>query len=373
MRKKTIAALTAVVMVITFMPKPSFAMSDRPIKDEEGVVQENMMELDVEGVAEIVESSTDALDLLTNVDKEDDEFKIEGKESDVIIPENGDGKIVMDGNGGDRFSMSLPKQICSMNGKIAGEGTVVYDNDISNVAVAVQGVQEKQGDIVVDGFRSLMIIENPDAPHEYQFEFNLPDGCKLVQDGNYINIVNENNIITDENGEQFYEIIGSINPAWARDSNGDSVNSYYKLNGNIITQVVEFDAYSAFPIVADPTATGKPKSKYVSTKSIGCNISHSVIGVGSFVAGSGFKFLTASAKKKVVTAVAAKLGSKVIPIVSWSSWAVTGYAALASGAGYDHTKITGSYEVWTYYKKQGGQWVQGYQYRNGKMKCKLVK
>ena len=66
-------------MVITFMPKPSFAMSDRPIKDEEGVVQENMMELDVEGVAEIVESSTDALDLLTNVDKEDDEFKIEGK------------------------------------------------------------------------------------------------------------------------------------------------------------------------------------------------------------------------------------------------------------------------------------------------------
>ena len=136
MRKKTIAALTAVVMVITFMPKPSFAMSDRPIKDEEGVVQENMMELDVEGVAEIVESSTDALDLLTNVDKEDDEFKIEGKESDVIIPENGDGKIVMDGNGGDRFSMSLPKQICSMNGKIAGEGTVVYDNDISNVAVA---------------------------------------------------------------------------------------------------------------------------------------------------------------------------------------------------------------------------------------------
>ena len=223
-------------MVITFMPKPSFAMSDRPIKDEEGVVQENMMELDVEGVAEIVESSTDALDLLTNVDKEDDEFKIEGKESDVIIPENGDGKIVMDGNGGDRFSMSLPKQICSMNGKIAGEGTVVYDNDISNVAVAVQGVQEKQGDIVVDGFRSLMIIENPDAPHEYQFEFNLPDGCKLVQDGNYINIVNENNIITDENGEQFYEIIGSINPAWARDSNGDSVNSYYKLNGNIITQ-----------------------------------------------------------------------------------------------------------------------------------------
>lgn len=101
--------------------------------------------------------------------------------------------------------------------------------------------------------------------------------------------------------------------------------------------------------------------------------SHSVIGVGSFVAGSGFKFLTASAKKKVVTAVAAKLGSKVIPIVSWGSWAVTGYAALASGAGYDHTKITGSYEVWTYYKKQGGQWVQGYQYRNGKMKCKLVK
>jgi len=45
------------------------------------------------------------------------------------------------------------------------------------------------------------------------------------------------------------------------------------------------------------------------------------------------------------------------PVVSWGLRALNGYAALASRAGYDYTKITGSYEIWTYYKKQGGQRV----------------
>lgn len=83
--------------------------------------------------------------------------------------------------------------------------------------------------------------------------------------------------------------------------------------------------------------------------------------------------LTASAKKKVIKAVAAKLGSKVIPIVSWGSWALTGYATLQSAAGYNYTKVTGSYDVWTYYKMQAGNWVKGYQYKNGKIKCKRIK
>ena len=207
MKKKIIAALTATAMMITFIPKSSFAINDSSVIDEEGRLQKNMMELDEEGVTKILKGMTDARDVLPNVENENDGFRIEGTESDIIIPKNGDGEVVMNRNDGDSFSMSLPKQTSYVKGKFAGEGTVVYNNDIGSVSVAVQGVQEKQGDIVVDGFRSLMIIENPDAPHEYEFEFNLPDDCKLVQDGKYINIINENNIITDENGEQFYEII----------------------------------------------------------------------------------------------------------------------------------------------------------------------
>lgn len=386
MKGKLVAVVTTVAMTVALMPTFSFALNDDVLSEnaevimqedsesEDSITQEDTIELsDAEDVAEIVEILANTQDVLSDVDEGDDELIVAGENSEIIIPEDGDGEVAIEGEDGETFAMSLPKQFSSMDGELAGDGTVVYNNDSSHVSAVVQGVQEEQGDIVLEGFRSLVIIENADAPHKYDFEFNLPEGCKLVIDGEYINIVNENNMITDENGEQFYEIIGSIDPAWAKDSNGYSVDTYYRLNGNTISQVVEFNAESAFPIIADPTATAKPKSKYVSTKSINCNISHSVIGVGSFVAGSGFKALTASAKRKVVKAVAAKLGSKVIPIVSWGAWTLTGYATLASGAGYNYTKITGSYEVWTYYKKQGGQWVQGYQYRNGKMKCKLVK
>lgn len=70
-------------------------------------------------------------------------------------------------------------------------------------------------------------------------------------------------LIDEESGEEFYDIIGSIAPAWAKDANGIDVETRYSLNGNTITQVVEFDEHSAFPIVADPSASKKPASKKV--------------------------------------------------------------------------------------------------------------
>lgn len=42
-------------------------------------------------------------------------------------------------------------------------------------------------------------------------------------------------------------------PAWAKDANGESLNSYYKIEGNSLIQVVDFDENTAFPVVADPS------------------------------------------------------------------------------------------------------------------------
>lgn len=61
--------------------------------------------------------------------------------------------------------------------------------------------------------------------------------------------------IDEEDGEETVEVMGVIAPAWAKDANGNSVNTSYIINGNTLTQSVEFDENSAFPIVADPTTT----------------------------------------------------------------------------------------------------------------------
>lgn len=100
------------------------------------------------------------------------------------------------------------------------------------------------------GFRALVKIDNENANNEYKFTFKLNPGQKLITAAEYLGaefdtgevyIVNEDNIITS-----------IVDPAWVKDANGKSVNTNYKVEGNELTQYVEFDSSSAFPIVADP-------------------------------------------------------------------------------------------------------------------------
>ncbi len=100
------------------------------------------------------------------------------------------------------------------------------------------------------GFRALVKIDNENANNEYKFTFKLNPGQKLMTAAEYLGaefdtgevyIVNEDNIITS-----------IVDPAWAKDANGKSVNTNYKVEGNELTQYVEFDSSSVFPIVADP-------------------------------------------------------------------------------------------------------------------------
>ena len=45
-----------------------------------------------------------------------------------------------------------------------------------------------------------------------------------------------------------------IDAAWAVDANGNDVDTYYVVNENILTQVVNFDEKTQFPVIADPSA-----------------------------------------------------------------------------------------------------------------------
>lgn len=249
MKKKILTMIVSVAMVVTFIPIFAFAgeNSDATLQDEPAVVLD-----DAEAVADVIENVVGDNDVIDDVEDEGD-FVVEGEYSEIVIPEDASGEVTIESCTEDVISMELPEEFSDIGGELAGDGTIVYAEEETDAALAVQAVQELQDDICLDGFRSLITIENAQAQHDYSFHFDLPEGAKLVQDGDYINIINENNMVADENGENPEpELLGVIEPAWARDANGVSINTFYTINGNTLTQTVEFDENSAFPIVADP-------------------------------------------------------------------------------------------------------------------------
>lgn len=261
MKKKVLATVISVMMIVTFIPTFAFAAEGTSFEEDVNAELETDVseDLDAEEVAEFVDDIAGTDDVIKDIDEEDEDFIIGGEDAEIIVS---DDEVVLDGGEADeQISMSLPEEFNHMEGTLAGDGTIVYTEEKTDAALTVQAVKKQQDDICLDGFRSLLTIKNAHAPHEYSFQFDLPEGAKLVQDGDYINIINENNMVTDENGENPEpEVLGVIEPAWAKDINGNSVNTYYSINGNTLTQVVEFNENSDFPIIADPTVIimGKP-------------------------------------------------------------------------------------------------------------------
>ncbi|NLC98283.1 MAG: DUF2599 domain-containing protein [Actinomycetales bacterium] len=85
-------------------------------------------------------------------------------------------------------------------------------------------------------------ITSPDAPEEYLYSLEIPAGGEIVELGDSLAILDENE-----------EFIGAVAPAWAIDANGVPVPTEYVVDGTSVTQVVEHQAHDvAYPVVADP-------------------------------------------------------------------------------------------------------------------------
>jgi hypothetical protein len=90
--------------------------------------------------------------------------------------------------------------------------------------------------------RSLVLIENVDAPYEYRFELGLEPGAELIplEDGGVA--------LRDVKGS----LVGSFEPPWATDADGDAVPTTYTVDGLAIVQRIAFTGATSFPVVADP-------------------------------------------------------------------------------------------------------------------------
>lgn len=116
-------------------------------------------------------------------------------------------------------------------------GIVVYDNNNGSTTVPV--IRER-GTVQIT-----TVIENAHAPKRYDYPLQLTTGQALH--------VNEDGSVIAA-GEARSPSVYVAAP-WAKDADGNDVPTHYEVMGNTLTQVVDFTATTAFPVVADPTAS----------------------------------------------------------------------------------------------------------------------
>jgi len=198
------------------------------------------------------------------------------EENTVSIPWDGKNNTV------DIQNASMPNKLTIPEG--GTRGTQVGGNVVYTSSGPVDTVVQPTTD---GGSRTLNILKNSTAPHDYETGFTIPSGMKVVaHDDGSVSLYSENDDNTDKKPEK--EAAAFIDPPWAKDAKGDDVPTSYKVVGNRLIQHVDFTAGSAFPIVIDPSWWSTTKKIFT------CSLA---------VAGFIMTFTPAGSSKRVWTAV----------------------------------------------------------------------
>ncbi|MGO4593862.1 hypothetical protein AB4Z18_08570 [Leifsonia sp. 2TAF2] len=154
---------------------------------------------------------------------------------DVALPVRAADGITL-GAESDSISISLPFAVSSDPATVEKRGIVSYDNNNGSTTVPV---------VTNDGVVQInTVITQSSGPTRYDYELSIPDGGEIVA-------ANCGFVVVDADGDP----LANVAPPWAKDAEGNPVPTRYELNGNTLTQVVDFDAHTAFPVVADPAVT----------------------------------------------------------------------------------------------------------------------
>ncbi|WP_251151343.1 hypothetical protein [Cellulosimicrobium sp. Marseille-Q4280] len=137
-------------------------------------------------------------------------------------------------NGG--VQVHLPEEVSVADGKVASDGTVVYEATDGGADAAVQ--------VLHDGSVRVQTI-TPDASGPHEFTYTFGAGAQLVEtaDGGVA-------LVTETSDGNFSAAV--LEDAWARDASGAEVASHYEIDGDALVQVIEPTSETAYPVVADP-------------------------------------------------------------------------------------------------------------------------
>lgn len=227
------------------------------------------MQIEAERQAEIIEEIVGTDQVTNDVSVQINEYNYVKDDISLSIPRDGNSKITIHSDEYEDINIGLPSEVSESQGVLATNGTIVYVAEEEDMAVSVQVLEEEEDNIVLSAVRTMLTIDNADAPNEYHFDFNLPTGYYLIKDTDYNDEYDEDDCGAVFIFNQNNEVVNVIDPAWAIDANGVNVQTTYSINGNILIQKVEFDENSAFPIIADPTShPNKTKVYYLTKKQV---------------------------------------------------------------------------------------------------------
>lgn len=100
-----------------------------------------------------------------------------------------------------------------------------------------------------DSARALIVLDSVAAPERYDFTLG-GEVSSLEVDSPDPQAGDPGGGVTAHNAQG--EIVGLIDAPWAVDANNVPVPTWYEVNGTTSTQVINHDANTSYPVVADP-------------------------------------------------------------------------------------------------------------------------
>lgn len=286
--KKGLLIVTAVFCSISLfmasIPSISFAESNGFSTKHTNIAEET-----ADNIASL--TSDIDIDVVDEYEELPNAYCVDGDSISYEIPKDSDEAITTIFDEGVKIGMSLPQELTLGDGEVARDGSVVYTGE-DDANVCTQVIEQDMHGEEVYFNRTSIVIDNSNAPHQYTFDFELPDGFKLCTADDYnktqaeyykhhkielidsgmseaeyeerlseLKMSSEEVFVVDKDNE-IVEVIGE---AWAKDSNGYDVETRYEIEDNKLIQCVDFNEDSLFPIIADPE-THPTKYKYFSLK-----------------------------------------------------------------------------------------------------------
>lgn len=160
-------------------------------------------------------------------------FSSEG--ATITVPEDARRGVSLESKSKDDadLSISLPFADEDTERHLTSAGLVTYENSNDTFSVPLP---YDDGSIQMN-----TVIESASAPKRFEYEVGLPDGVMMSHiDGGGVVL------------ERGAETVATIAPAWARDANGNEVETWYEIEDATLVQMVEHSDADAYPVVADP-------------------------------------------------------------------------------------------------------------------------
>lgn len=215
-----VVVIAAVVTVSTLIAPPSYA-------EEQGAA---------DAVANLVQTAAAAATA-----SQDPNPAILTTDAAVDVPRDPYANVIVGQQGDPVLEIPLPDAVDLDAGVESSDGVMVFAGRGDSPDVTVE--------VLPSGARITTVINSHTA--DRSFEYALPNGvtAELRSDGR-IELTEQ--VEVDNGKAEIFKIVGYVEPAWAIDAAGRDVPTSYETEDGVLTQHVQTDSATTYPVVADP-------------------------------------------------------------------------------------------------------------------------